>query len=102
MDLMEGGIRVPLLAHWPQVIPGGSVTPQMAITMDWVATFLAAAGVASHPNYPLDGVSLLNLLHNPSATTTRELFWRMKHRAQRAMRAGAWKIPVAGWRRISL
>lgn len=91
MDLLEGGIRVPLLAHWPQTIPAGTVTSQMAITMDWVATFLAATEVAPHPDYPLDGMNLLNLLHDPSTVTQRELFWRMKHRTQRAMRAGAWK-----------
>jgi arylsulfatase A-like enzyme len=91
MDLLEGGIRVPLLAHWPRVIPAGRVTPQMAITMDWVATFLAAANVAPHPDYPLDGMNLLPQLRDPSAVVARELFWRMKHRTQRAARAGDWK-----------
>ncbi len=91
MDLLEGGIRVPLLAHWPAVIPAGRVTEQIAITMDWPATFLAAAGVAAHPDYPLDGLNLLPLLADPSKVTPRELFWRMKHRSQRACRAGSWK-----------
>jgi arylsulfatase A-like enzyme len=91
MDLLEGGIRVPLLAHWPAVIPPGRVTEQIAITMDWPATFLAAAGVAAHKDYPLDGLDLLPLLADPSRTTPRELFWRMKHREQRACRVGTWK-----------
>jgi arylsulfatase A-like enzyme len=59
--------------------------------MDWVATFLEAAGVAPHPDYPLDGVSLLRVLERPAAPFERELFWRMKYRSQRAMRAGHWK-----------
>ena len=91
MDLLEGGIRVPLLAHWPAAIPPGRVTGQVAITMDWSATFLAAAGVAAHQNYPLDGMNLLPLLSDPARITPRELFWRMKHRGQRACRAGVWK-----------
>jgi arylsulfatase A-like enzyme len=61
------------------------------MTMDWVPTFLEAAGVAPHPDYPLDGVSLLNNLRRPQEVLERELFWRMKFREQRAMRAGKWK-----------
>jgi arylsulfatase A-like enzyme len=91
MDLLEGGIRVPLLARWPAVIPPGWVTAQLAITMDWVATFLAAAGAAPHPDYPLDGMDLRPVLARPEAAVDRALFWRVKHRDQRAMRAGNWK-----------
>jgi arylsulfatase A-like enzyme len=91
MDLLEGGIRVPLLASWPVVIPPGGVTGQLAITMDWVATFFAAAGAKPHPEYPLDGIDLAPVLRNPSAAGARELFWRMSHRKQRAVRAGEWK-----------
>ena len=91
MDLLEGGIRVPYIARWPGRVPAGSITAQLAITMDWVATFLDAAGVAPHRDYPLDGVSLLPVLASPEARIERELFWRMKFRNQRAMRAGSWK-----------
>jgi arylsulfatase A-like enzyme len=91
MDLLEGGIRVPLIARWPARIAAGRTTGQLAITMDWVATFLRAAGVAPHADYPLDGISLLNILEHPQTTVERELFWRMKYRDQKAMRAGNWK-----------
>jgi arylsulfatase A-like enzyme len=91
MDLLEGGIRVPYVVRWPERIAPGGVTRQLAVTMDWVATMLDAAGVAAHPEYPLDGASLLKVLERPEATFERELFWRMNHRNQRAMRAGRWK-----------
>jgi arylsulfatase A-like enzyme len=91
MDLLEGGIRVPYIVRWPARVKPGGTTPQLAMTMDWVATLLEAAGVAPHPEYPLDGLSLLPVLDNPAATFERELFWRMHHRNQRAMRAGRWK-----------
>ncbi|HEY8249442.1 MAG TPA: sulfatase-like hydrolase/transferase [Burkholderiales bacterium] len=81
MDLLEGGIRVPYVVRWPK----GAILAQLAITMDWVATFLDAADVAAHPDYPLDGVSLLK------ESRGRELFWRMKFRDQKAMRSGKWK-----------
>lgn len=91
MDLLEGGIRVPYVVRWPARVPAGATSPQLAITMDWVATFLDAAGVAPHPEHPLDGASLLRVLEAPSKPFERELFWRMKFRRQRAMRAGNWK-----------
>jgi len=59
--------------------------------MDWVATFLDAAGAKAHADYPLDGVSLLKVLENPAAAFARDLFWRMKYRGQRAVRSGDWK-----------
>jgi len=91
MDLTEGGIRVPWIAHWPAVIAPGGVSAQHCMTMDWSATMLDAAGAGAHPDYPLDGVSLLPVLHDASATFPRPLHWRMKHRGQRALREGRWK-----------
>lgn len=91
MDLTEGGIRVPWIAHWPAVIAPGATSAQHCLTMDWSATMLAAAGVAADPAYPLDGVNLLSVLRDPAATFERPLAWRMKHRGQRAYREGDWK-----------
>jgi arylsulfatase A-like enzyme len=91
MDLTEGGIRVPYVVRWPRRVRPGGVTDQLAITMDWVATFFAAAGVQPHPDYPLDGASLLPVLRDAGATVERALYWRMKYRNQRAMREGRWK-----------
>ena len=91
MDLTEGGIRVPWIAHWPGRIAPGQVSEQHCMTMDWTATLLDAAGVPPHPDYPLDGVSLLPLLHEPTHTQARTMHWRMSHRQQRALRDGDWK-----------
>jgi arylsulfatase A-like enzyme len=91
MDLLEGGIRVPYIVRWPARVKAGGVTGQHTITMDWVPTFLEAAGVAPHADYPLDGLSLLKVLENPQSTFARDLFWRMKYRGQRAARSGDWK-----------
>jgi len=91
MDLLEGGIRVPYIVRWPGKVRAGAATGQVAITMDWVATFLDAAGVKTHPDYPLDGVSLLSVLKKPAKTFERELYWKMLFRSQKALRAGDWK-----------
>lgn len=94
MDLLEGGIRVPYIVRWPVVVPAGATSAQMTITMDWMPTFLEAAGVAPHPDYPLDGVSLLEVLRDPGHRIERDLFWRMKFRGQKAARSGDWKYFV--------
>jgi arylsulfatase A-like enzyme len=91
MDLTEGGIRVPWIAHWPAVIAPGSLSAQHCMTMDWSATMLEAAGVAADPAHPLDGMSLLPVLRQPAQAFHRPLHWRMKHRDQRALRDGDWK-----------
>jgi arylsulfatase A-like enzyme len=91
MDLMEGGIRVPYVVRWPARTPAETATEQLAITMDWVPTFLEAAGASTDPDYPSDGISLVRPLGDPRAVTERPLFWRMKHNEQRAMLAGRWK-----------
>jgi len=91
MDLTEGGIRVPWIAHWPARIAAGQVSEQPCMSMDWSATLLDAAGVAAAPGYPLDGMSLLPVLQQPERHFYRPLYWRMNHRGQRALRDGDWK-----------
>lgn len=91
MDLTEGGIRVPWIAHWPKGIPSGSVSSQHCLTMDWAATLLDLGQAHADPQYPLDGLSLKPLLENPQHLFERPMYWRMNHRQQRAMRRGAWK-----------
>jgi len=91
MDLTEGGIRVPWIAHWPALIAPGTVSRQLCMTMDWSATMLELAGVKANEAWPLDGVSLLPVLRDAAWTFGRALYWRMKHRGQRALRDGDWK-----------
>lgn len=91
MDLTEGGIRVPWIAHWPAAIAPGSTSTQLCLTMDWSATLLDAAGVRPDPGYPLDGMSLLPVLRDAHHQFPRSLYWRMNHRGQRALRDGDWK-----------
>lgn len=91
MDLTEGGIRVPWIAHWPAVIPPGTVTGQHCLTMDWSATMVELGGAEAAPDRPFDGVSLAALLRDPALEFERPMFWRMNHRQQRAMRQGKWK-----------
>ncbi|HEY1935215.1 MAG TPA: sulfatase-like hydrolase/transferase [Acetobacteraceae bacterium] len=90
-ELLEGGLRVPTLICWPARIPAGQVNAQVAITMDWFATVLEAAGTAPHRDYKPDGISLLPMLTRQSDPVPRTVFWRYKTNAQRAVRDGDFK-----------
>jgi arylsulfatase A-like enzyme len=90
-DLLEGGLRVPLIFRWPARIAASGESTQVAISMDLAATCLAAAGVTPLEAFPLDGISLLPQLCDGAAEVERKLFWRMHDPAQRAARFGRWK-----------
>jgi arylsulfatase A-like enzyme len=93
--LYEGGIRVPAIVRWPGVVRAGSVSDQAAITMDWTATILAAAGAPADAG-SLDGESLLPVLSGEREAYERTLFWRTRTRA--AARSGRWKYVQEGER----
>jgi arylsulfatase A-like enzyme len=89
-ELLEGGVRVPAIVRWPRRLRP-QVTEQVAISMDWLPTLLAAAGAAPDPAYPPDGQNLLPVLLGRQAPVERTLFWRYKINSQRAARSGNWK-----------
>ena len=88
-DLTEGGIRVPFIVRWPEAVAGDQYTAEPSVTMDWTATLLDAAGVAPHPDWPLDGVSLLPWLVDGAEYPEHDLFWRIS--SQGAVRRGRFK-----------
>jgi arylsulfatase A-like enzyme len=77
-ELLEGGLRIPAIISWPARIPHGRTTDQVAISMDWLPTLLAAAGASSDSAFPPDGVNLLPILTQNAALVERKLFWRYK------------------------
>ncbi len=84
MDLLEGGIRVPCIVRWPARLTPAT-TNRLAMGMDFTSTFIAAAGAAARPEYPLDGIDLFG------PEVERNLYWRMLYRNQKAVRSGVWK-----------
>jgi arylsulfatase A-like enzyme len=95
-ELLEGGIRVPAIVRWPGKIKPGQVSEQVAISMDWLPTLLAAAGGAPDPAFPTDGQNLLPILTGQAQNHERTLLWRYKANAQRAIRSGNWKYLKIG------
>jgi arylsulfatase A-like enzyme len=88
-QLLEGGIRVPMLLQWKGRLPAGATEPRMVSTLDFFPTIVAAAGAKPGPG--LDGVDLVPHLLKPGRTPIRtEHYWRVGNQA--ALRAGDWKI----------
>jgi arylsulfatase A-like enzyme len=90
-ELLEGGLRVPALVRWPGHIRPGSVTDQVAISMDWAPTLFELAGTTPDPSYPPDGMSLAPALIRNAPPVQRKLYWRYKFNGQRAIRDGDMK-----------
>lgn len=92
MTLWEGGISVPAFVRWPGRVRSAVTTRQVAITMDWTATILSAAGVKAHKDHPPDGKDLMPILTEKQKPFERTLYWRTFQRTQqKAMRQGKWK-----------
>ncbi|HUT14259.1 MAG TPA: arylsulfatase [Thermoguttaceae bacterium] len=93
----QGGIRVPLVVSWPEVIADvGRTTDQVAHVIDLLPTALDAAGVAypktfqDRPIAPADGKSLLPIFRSQQREGHDALFWKFAH--GRAVRQGKWKL----------
>lgn len=94
--LYEGGIRVPMIVHWPGITPSGVVCSEPATTADLLPTFCAAAGVQL-PDQPIDGSSLVPLLKDPAKQLDRAaIYFHYPHyhhsRPAGAIRRGSMKL----------
>ena len=96
-DLLEGGVRVPLVIRWPEALPRGVEYSENVSTLDVVPTALAAAG-RKLPD-ALDGVDLApfvlsSLQEGEHQAPHPMLFWRQGE--QWALLAGDHKIVDRG------
>lgn len=85
----EGGIRVPLIIRWPEVIPPRAESNEPVIGIDFFPTFLEAAGLAIPEDYLLDGISIMALLKDPVSLLDRQsLYWHFPGYPNSAWRTG--------------
>jgi len=94
-ELLEGGLRVPVVVRWPGVAKPGSVSEEQLMTMDGLPTFLAAAGGAPEPAYPTDGIDVSTAIAG-GTLPDRTLFWRFANHDQKAARRGEHKYLQMG------
>ncbi|MFM5923098.1 MAG: sulfatase [Novosphingobium sp.] len=95
-EVLEGGIRVPLLVRWPAAIKPGSKSDQVMASMDFLPTLLAMAGGDVAAAGKFDGADLSAQLAGRAAPIERTLFWRFNANGQAAVRQGDWKYVKLG------
>jgi len=94
-ELLEGGIRVPLIIRWPGLAAPGSESDAPIMSMDFLPTFLGAAGGAPDPAFPSDGLDIRPALTG-APLPPRDLAWRYHSKDQRALRRGPYKYLKIG------
>ncbi len=88
---LEGGIRVPFLMRWPNVIPSNTAYNFPISTLDLLPTFYAAAGGNMDLLVNLDGVNLKPYITGENANPPHPvLYWKKESRG--AIREGDWKL----------
>jgi arylsulfatase len=89
--LREGGIRVPMIAHWPGKIKAGSRTSHLSAFWDVLPTFCEIAGTGN--SVQTDGISFLpTLLGDREQPEHSFLYWEYPGSdGQQAVRMGKWK-----------
>ena len=89
-DLYEGGIRVPMIARWPGVVPAGRVSNHVWAHWDVLPTVAALAGARVPAG--LDGMSMAAALRGESQSTHSFFYWEFHERGfQQAVRMDRWK-----------
>ena len=109
LSLYEGGIRVPLIARWPQHIPAGRVNSETVIsTLDFLPTLCAITKAKPPRGTRFDGIDMSAALLGKTPERRKELFYEYGRntnsfafpRAARqrspnvAVRDGKWKLLV--------
>lgn len=106
----EGGWRVPCVVRWPGVVQPGSVSNGVVHHMDWLPTFIAAAGDADIKEdlldgytssalgrdykVHLDGYNLMDHLKDPQGVDSprKEIFYFSDDGDLTALRYSQWKL----------
>lgn len=104
-DAYEGGMRVPMIAWWPETIKAGKKTDHITAFWDVMPTLAELTG-ATLP-VETDGISFLPLLLGKKGQAEhKDLYWEFHERGGwQAIRQGNWKLirqPVDGSSRYEL
>ena len=88
-SLLEGGIRVPMIAVWKDKIKANSTSDHLSAQWDVMATLADLTGAKLNEKH--DGISFLpTLLEQKNQKQHSHLYWEF--RGQQALRQGDWKI----------
>jgi arylsulfatase len=89
----EGGIRVPLIAHWPKKIESGRISDQIGAFEDILPTFLDLIGKSEIIPNDIDGISLAPTFLEQGEQKEHEYLYMEfpAYGGQQMLRQGKWK-----------
>lgn len=76
--LFEGGLRTPLLVHWPGNSKPGSTCDVPVTSVDFFPTILEMLGLPARPGQHLDGVSFASLFRGEELARDT-FYWHFPH-----------------------
>ena len=82
-------MREPTIAWWPGKVPPGSVSQELASTLDFLPTFCALAGAEAPQDRPLDGYDITSVLDGGASPRNKMFYYRSYELM--AARLGPWK-----------
>ena len=94
----EGHMRVPTVAWWPGQIPAGSVSDEIAATIDMLPTFAALTGATLPTDRIIDGHDISSLLLQPGVKSPHEILYY----EYEGIRRGPWKLVRLGNTKLEL
>ncbi len=88
---MEGGQRVPAIAHWPGHVPAGGIIDAPAMNIDLFPTFLELAGAGLPRDRVIDGRSLQGLLFGRETRSPHQALFFFHDNVIDGVRSERWK-----------
>jgi arylsulfatase A-like enzyme len=88
----EGGTRVPFLARWPGRIPAGTVSTDLATTMDLLPTIAGIAGAPLPPGRAIDGQDIRAFLEGRGPSPDEWFFYYNSGGRLEGLRDRRWKL----------
>ena len=87
--LHDFGMRVPMVLRWEGTIEAGSSYDGIVANIDLAPTLMDLAGAEKPPDYMVDGVSFVPVIHGSSKPIRNVLFGELGH--CRAVKSKDWK-----------
>ncbi len=76
----EGGYRVPMMMHWPGVVPAGRRYEYPVSALDFYPTFASLAGAKIPTGKKVDGKNIWPSFINGTSAREGEVIYAMRHR----------------------
>jgi arylsulfatase A len=96
MTTWEGGVRVPMIMKWKNVIPASKVYSEITGIIDMAPTIAAAAGASMPDDRVIDGKNLFPyILDQKNTKIPHEIYYHYAGTWLQAVRSGKWKLHFA-------